>query len=138
MSRLLWPAPLSGSRDLVTLKFRFQVGATGGAEPDAIVPASCGVTDVIRNATTGQYEITFDQKFPVFIGMVGTVLEAEESHDLIVKCGAGDYSASTGVLTVQVVGLDGSTADEDVIEDDWVYLEVTFCRNSVGAPTGAI
>jgi hypothetical protein len=138
MSRKLWPAPLSGSPELVTLKFRFQVGATGGAEPDAIVPAACGVSDVIRNGTTGQYEVTFDEKFPVFIGMVGTVLEAEETHDLIVKCGAGDYSSSTGVLTVQVVGLDGSTADEDVVENDWVYLEVTFCRRSTLAPSGTI
>lgn len=138
MSRTLYPAPLSGSPELVTLKFRFQAGATGGAEPDFIVPGGVPVTDVVRNATAGQYEITFAEMYPVFVGMVGTVLEAEETHDLIVKCGAGDYDATTGVLTVQVVGADGSTADEDVVENDWVYLEVTFCRRSQLAPTVAI
>jgi hypothetical protein len=138
MSKVLYPVHYVNAPELVTMKFRFQVGATGGAEPDAIVPASCGVSDVIRNATAGQYEITFEEKFPVFIGLVGTVLEAEETHDLIVKAGVGDYVASTGVLTVQVVGADGSTADEDVVENDWVYLEVTFCRKSTLAPSGSI
>lgn len=138
MSRTLYPLHYVNSPEQVTVKFRFQAAAAGGDDPDFIVPHLCGVTDVVRNATAGQYEITFAEKFPVFIGMVGTVLEAEETNDFVVKCGAGDYDSSTGVLTVQVVGLDGAVADEDVVENDWVYIEATFCRKSALAPSGAI
>ncbi len=138
MSRRLWPAPLSGSPELVTLKFRFQVAATGGAEPDFIVPASCGVSDVTRDGSAGLYTITFDEKFPVFLGLVGTVLEATPAHDFIVKADIADYDAAAGTLIITVVGVDGGTAAEDVIENDWVYLEVTFCRRSAMAPSGAL
>jgi hypothetical protein len=138
MSRTLYPAPLSGSPELVTLKFRFQVGATGGAEPDFIVPASCGVHGVTRDGSAGLYTITFSEKYPVFIGCLGHVMEATPAHDLIVKADVADYDAALGTLIITVVGVDGSTAAEDVIENDWVYMEVTFCKRSELAPSGAI
>lgn len=138
MARAFFPAPLSGSPELVTLKFRFQVGATGGAEPDFIVPAACGVSGVTRDGSAGVYTITFIEKFPVFIGCLGHVMEATPAHDLIVKADVADYDASAGTLAITVVGVDGGTAAEDVIENDWVYMEVTFCRRNGLAPTGAI
>lgn len=138
MSRLLYPVHYVNSPEQVTLKFRFQVGATGGAEPDAIVPANCGVSDVTRDGSAGVYTITFDEKFPVFIGCLGHVMEATPAHDLIVKADVADYDASAGTLIITVVGVDGGTAAEDVIENDWVYMECTFCRKSNLCPSGAI
>ncbi len=138
MARAFFPAPLSGSPELVTLKFRFQAGAAAGAEPDFIVPAYCGVSGVTRDGSAGLYTISFIEKYPVFIGLVGTVLEATPAHDLIVKADVADYDATAGTLIITIVGVDGGTAAEDVIENDWVYLEVTFCRRNGLAPVGAI
>lgn len=138
MSGRVLYSDLVNSPEQVTLKFRFQVQA-GGADndPDVILPHKCGVTDV-TNEAVGQYRITFAEKFPVFIGMVGSVLEATPTHDLIVKCDVADYNATNGTLDVYVVGADGTTAAEEPADNDWVYCEVTFCRRSELAPSGAI
>ncbi len=137
MSRNLYTQHYANSPEQVTLKFRFQSAGAATNAPDFIVPASCGV-DSITHASTGVYAIQFSEKFPVFLGMVATVLEATEVNDYVIKCGVGDYDTATGILTVTCVGLDGSVAAEAVVDNDWVYMEVTFCRRSAMAPTGAI
>ncbi len=118
---------MSAGPEVVAVVFRFQVGATGGAEPDFQVPAGA-VSNVTRDGSAGVYSVTLREKYPVFLGMVGSVLEATPAHDLIVKTGVAKYTASTGVLELTVVGADGTTAAEDVIENDWVFVVAYFMR----------
>jgi hypothetical protein len=124
-----------GNPEQLTLKFRFQINGTD--DPDFIVPGGC-VTDVTQEST-GVFKITFAQKYPVFVGLVGTVLEATPVNDLIVKADVADYDSSAGTLLVSVVGaLHDAAAAEDPVDDDWVYLEVTFCTRSTLSPAVAI
>lgn len=134
MSRKLHEPALTGSPELVKLSFRFQIDGTN--DPDNVRPAGI-VTDITRTSD-GLFAITFAEKYPVFIGLVGSVLEATPAHDLIVKSSVAAYSSTTGILSVTVVGADGSTAAEDPADNDWVYVEATFCRNSTLAPSGSI
>lgn len=126
---------LVNSPEQVTIKFRFQINGT--SDPDNVVPALSGVTEVTRTSA-GLFVVTFAEKWPVFIGATGSVLEATQAHDLIVKTSVAGYVPSTGLLTLTVVGADGSTAAEDPPDNDWVYVEATFCRRSGLAPSGAI
>lgn len=118
---------MSAGPEVVAVVFRFQAGATGGAEPDFQVPAGA-VSNVTRDGSAGVYTVTFKEKYPVFLGMVGAVHEATPAHDLIVKCDVADYDATAGTLALTVVGVDGGTAAEDVIENDWVFLVAYFMR----------
>ena len=118
---------MSAGPEVVAVVFRFQVGAAGGAEPDFQVPAGA-VSNVTRDGSAGLYTITFREKYPVFLGMVGSVLEATPAHDLFPKADIADYDAAAGTLQITVVGADGATAAEDVIENDWVFLTVYFMR----------
>lgn len=131
---------LVSSPELVTHKFRFQINSTN--DPDAILPALSGVTDVTRTSA-GVFAITFAQKYPVFIGATGAVMSVtagQVSYGLIVQTTPGSYSTTTGILTVHVVDpyADATPAAVDPTDDDWVYLEVTFCRKSQLAPSGSI
>lgn len=135
MSKLLYPVHHVNSPNQVTCKFRFQINGT--SDPDNVVPGNTCVTEVTRTSA-GLFVITFAEKFPVFLGAVGAVLESTQAHDLICKFSVGGYDASTGLLTMTVVGADGSTAAEDPADNDWVYIEATFCRNSTQAPSAAI
>jgi len=119
---------MSAYPEIVFLPFRFQINGT--SDPDNCVPGGA-VLDVVRTGA-GVFTINFAEKYPIFIGLVGTVLEATPAHDLIVKAAVGNYTASTGVLTgVTVVGADGTTAAEDPIDNDWVYVIAAFSRRSV-------
>lgn len=115
------------SPEVERVVFRFQINGT--SDPDVLVPGFQGVTDVTR-VSAGVFDITFETKYPTFIGMLGHVLEGTPAHDLILKTSAVAYSATTGILRVTVVGADGSTAAEDPINDDWVFCEVFFGRRS--------
>lgn len=143
MSKVLYPVHFVNSPEQVTLKFRFQIN--GVSDPDAIVPANCGVTDVTRTSE-GLFAITLDEKFPVFIGATGTVMgTGATSLGMVVQCAPGDYVASTGVLSVSTIDpSEAGTAPEttgavdDPTDNDWVYIEATFCRKSGLAPSGSI
>lgn len=140
MARKLHPAPLSGSPELVTLKFRFQSAGTGTTDPDFIVPASCGVRSIDQSAA-GVWAITLIEKFPLFVGLVGSVMcSSGVGFGQVVQAAAADYVASTGVLTVRTVDpyTDATPAAADVADNDWVYVEATFCRRNGLAPTGAL
>lgn len=115
------------SPELVVVKFRFQINGT--SDPDFVVPGSQGVTEVTRTSA-GLFVVTLAEKYPTFVGAVGTVLEATQAHDLICKFSVAGYVASTGKLTFTVVGADGSSAAEDPADNDWVYVEATFGRRS--------
>lgn len=118
---------MSAGPEVVAVVFRFQAGAAGGAEPDFQVPAGA-VRNVIRGASAGLYTITFNEKYPVFLGLVGSVHEADPVNDFDVKADIADYDASAGTLDVYVVGYDGAVAAEDVVEDDWVFIVAYFMR----------
>lgn len=118
---------MSAGPEVVAVVFRFQAGAAGGAEPDFQVPAGA-VANVTRDGSAGLYSITFNEKYPVFLGLVGSVHEATPVNDLNIKADIADYSATTGVLTISVVGYDGAVAAEDVVEDDWVFIVAYFMR----------
>lgn len=125
------------SPELVTLKFRLQY--TSGGEADFQVPARSIASNT--RTSTGLYTMTLNEKFPVFVGGFGHVMTAiagVATADLRVSIDVAGYVATTGVLTYSVVGQDGSTAVEDVPDNDWVYFELTFCRRSGLAPTGAL
>lgn len=128
---------MSAGPEVVAVVFRFQVAAAGGAEPDFQVPAG-SVSNVTRDGSAGLYSITFKEKYPVFLGVLGSVLEATPAHDLIVKASVASYSATTGVLQLTVVGADGTTAAEDVIDNDWVFVVAFFGRRTALATSGAI
>jgi hypothetical protein len=115
------------SPELVRVCFRFQINGT--SDPDALYPGYQGVTDVAR-VSAGVFDITFADKWPALVGLTGTVLEATPAHDLAIKAALAGYDSSTGILRITVYGADGSTAAEDPVDNDWVYLEVTFARRN--------
>lgn len=125
--------------ELITLKFRIQSAGAATTAPDFQVPA--GTVASATLASTGLYTVTLREKYPVFVGGHGHVMTAIAgvgTADLKVNIDVAGYVATTGVLTFSVVGADGSTAVEDVPDNDWIYLELTFCRRSTLCPTGAI
>jgi hypothetical protein len=115
------------SPELVRICFRFQINGT--SDPDALYPGYQGVTDVSRSGA-GVFVVTFAEKWSAMVGFTGTVLEATPAHDLIVKAALAGYDASAGTLTLTVVGADGSTAAEDPVDNDWVYVECVFARRN--------
>lgn len=123
------------SPELVRVCFRFQINGT--SDPDALFPSAQGVTNVVRDSA-GVFTITFAEKWPALLGCVGMVMEATPAHDLIVKADLADYSSTNGTLAVTVVGADGSSAAEDPPDNDWVYLECTFCRRNNLQASGSI
>ena len=125
--------------ELITIKARIQSAGAAATAPDFQVPA--GTFAVATLASTGLYTVTLREKYPVFVGGQGTVMTAIAgvgTADLQVVFDVAGYNATTGVLTFSVVGADGGTAIEDVPDNDWIYLELTFCRRSGLAPTGAL
>jgi hypothetical protein len=126
--------------ELITIKARIQsAGAT--TAPDFQVPA--GTFAAATNTVAGVYTVTLREKYPTFVGGIGSVLTAigtpgTSTADLVVVFDAAGYDSTTGVLTFTVVGADGGTAAEDVPDNDWIYLELTFCRRSTLCPSGAL
>ena len=120
---------MSAFGEVVMVPFRFQVAAAGGAEPDFQVPAGA-VASVTRDGSAGLYTITFREKYPIFLGVTGMVLEATPAHDLIVKAAVASYTASAGTLQLTIVGADGTTAAEDVTDNDWVFVVAYFVRRT--------
>ncbi len=137
MSRVLYPAPLTNCPDTVTLRFRLQYAS--GAAADFQVPAGAIASNT--RTSTGLYTMTLNEWYPVFIGGFGHVMTTDTASaggDAIVHIAPADYDSTTGVLTYRVTSADGSSAVEDVADNDWVYFELTFARRSNGAPTGAL
>lgn len=142
MSRILHPAPLSISPELVTLRFRLQYTADGAA--DVQLPA----TAIASNTRTseGLYTMTLNEKYPVFVGGHGRVMVAAASFATagghFVQIDPADYVASTGVLTYRTGWVDGAAGAAlvlaDIADNDWVYFELTFCRKSTMAPSGSV
>ncbi len=129
--------------DLVTVKARIQSAGAATNAPDFQVPA--GTFSAATHASTGVYTVTMAQglRFPVFLGGFGHVMTADVANaggDALVHIAADGYVASTGVLTFQVTSADGSTAVEAVADDEWIYLELNFCRKTSSATnaSGAI
>lgn len=123
-------------RDLVTKKFRFQINGT--SDPDFQCPAGA-VKDVVRNGV-GVFTVYLPNGFRplTMLGLVGEVLEATPAHDLKVKADLADFSASAGTFQITIVGTDGSTAAEDPVDNDWVYLEVTFAFREKAGTVGSV
>lgn len=144
MSRVLYPAPLSISPELVTLKFRLQYAAN--VKADFQVPAS----SIASNTRTseGLYTMTLNEKYPVFVGGFGHVMVLASSvvtaSSHYVAMDPADYVASTGVLTYRTLWHDHAGASTgpgvlaDIADNDWVYFELTFCRRNRLAPSGAL
>jgi hypothetical protein len=129
--------PLVQAPELITLKFRLQY--TSADKADFQCPAKSIASNT--HTSTGLYTMTFNEKYPVFIGGFGHVMTAIAgvgTDDLSVRIDVAGYVPTTGVLTYSVVGLDGTTAVEDVPDNDWIYFELTFCRRSTLCPVGAI
>lgn len=130
---------LVNSKEQVKVSFRFQHAS--GTDPDALVPYNAGVSNVTRSGA-GVFLVTLDNIYPVYIGHMGSVGgDSGATLGLIVQGGhPDDYNATTGVLTVRVVDTytDATPAAADPADDDWVYVEATFCRRSNMAPSGAI
>lgn len=125
--------------ELITLKARIQSAGAATNAPDFQVPAGTFASATL--ASTGLYTVTLREKYPIFVGGTGSVMTAIAgvgTADLQVVFDVAGYDATTGVLTFSVVGADGGTAVEDVPDNDWIYLELTFCRRSTLCPTGAL
>lgn len=133
--------PTVQAPELHTLKFRIQLAATTGA-PDFQVPA--GSIASATADTGGVYTLTMREKYPVFVGGFGKVMPASVAGSSdswrMVHFVPSSYVAATGVLTVTILTDDGDGTDtaENGVDNDWVYFELTFCRRSQLAPSGAI
>lgn len=91
-------APFAGlvnGPEQLEVNFRFQVNST--SDPDNVLPKYQGVSDVTR-VSEGLFDITFTEKYPVFIMASGSILAASASG---VKVEPVSYTASTGVLRVR-------------------------------------
>jgi hypothetical protein len=128
--------PLVQAPELITLKFRLQY--TSGGEADFQVPAYSIASNTWTS--TGLYTLTLNEKYPVFIGGFASVMGPTEANDSKVVIDPDDYAPTTGVLTYRVMDDDGdgTPALADVPDNEWVYFELTFCRRSGLAPTGAL
>jgi len=139
MSKLLYPLSYVTSAEQVTLKFRLQL-TTSGSAPDFQVPA--GSIASATGAGSGVYTITLQEKYPVFLGGRGEYWAATNTAFYKVNiAGPSAYVASTGVLTFTLVtdaNGDGTYAAADGVENDWIWLELTFAKVSTAAPSGAI
>lgn len=136
-SRMLFTAPLTQAPELVTLRFRIQYTSAGAG--DFVVPLGAIASNT--RTSTGLYTLTLNEKYPVFLGGVAAVMSqdtASAGGDAVVKFFPTDYVATTGVLTFRVTSADGSSAVEDVADNDWIYFELTFCRKSGLCPTGPL
>ncbi len=135
---------LTSSAELITLKFRLQYAAN--VKADFQVPARSIASNTRSNE--GIYTMTLRDKFPVFVGGFGHVMVAAanavtaSSHYVAID--VADYVATTGVLTYRTLWHDHAGASTgpgvlaDIADNDWVYFELTFCRRSGLAPTGAL
>ncbi len=126
------------SGEQLTLKFRIQLGATAAA-PDFQVPA--GTVKSATGAGSGVYTLTMREKYPAFIGGFGSYMCAAGDDARIVNIASpAAYDAATGILTFSLLDDDGdgTYTATDGVENDWVYLELTFVKKSQFAPTGAI
>jgi hypothetical protein len=131
---MLFAAPLTNAANLVTLRFRLQY--TTNEEADFCLPSGAIASN--NWTSTGLYDLTLNDKYPVFVGghaEVMTAVAGAGTADLRVTFDVAGYDATTGVLTYNVVGQDGGTALEDVPNNDWVYFELTFARYVTGGPT---
>lgn len=136
-SRMLFAAPLTNKSDLVTLRFRLQFTSAGSA--DFQVPAGAVASNTRTSA--GLYAMTLNEKYPNFLGGLASVMTTDTASaggDAVVKFFPTDYVASTGVLTYRVTSADGSSAVEDVADNDWIYFELTFFRKPDQATAGAL
>jgi hypothetical protein len=130
--------PLVQAPELITLKFRIQFAATTG-DPDFQVPANSIATATAD--TGGVYSLTLNEKYPVFVGGFGSYMAADGTADAyVVNILPSGYDSDTGVLTVTLFtdDGDGTYTAENGIDNDWLYLELTFCRRSTLCPSGAI
>lgn len=128
--------PLVQSGEQITLKFRLQY--TSADKADFQVPAYSIASNT--HTSTGLYTLTLNEKYPVFIGGTATVMGPTEANDSKVVIDPDDYVSTTGVLTYRVMDDDGdgTPALADVPDDEWVYFELTFCRRTDLAKTGAL
>lgn len=151
MSKKLHAPALTMSPELVMVACRFQVtDPSGTADPDALVPALAGVTDVVRTAE-GCYDIYLDEKYPTLVACVGSVEYAASvatngaSIAVVpgVANGSSVYNSTTGVLSIRTVDADdgaspGKPAAADPADNSWVHVIAVFCRRSALAPSGSI
>ena len=122
----------------VTVKFRFLINGT--SDPDALMPHMKGVSEVTRSGP-GVFVATMSEKYPVFLGLTGNVMgDSGATLGLVVQGDFAGYDSATGLLTFRTVDTytDATPAAADPTDNDWVYVEATFCRRSTLCPSGAI
>lgn len=130
------PAPytqLNAQPELITLDFRFQVDGTN--DPDSYVGIA-GMVDSIVYSATGVYTITLNQayRFPKLLVAHASV----DSVGLTTDVRFTSYTFATGVVVLQGVLQDGSTAAAVVTDDAWVHVTLKLCRRTDLCPTLAI
>ena len=140
----LYPAPLGGTPGLVRHVFRIQASTAGGTDPDFIYPSNAHVISGY-NVATGVYGIKMGTAYPGFVGGTGSVLSADTTAlGKVVLIDIADYTAATGVLTVQVAHVDTADATEgsvdpvDLVADDWLFLDLVFTTAASDAVVGAL
>lgn len=116
------------SPEIERVVFRFLINGT--SNPDSLRPGFQGVTDVARTGA-GLFTVTFENKYPVFIGMTGSVIGASVGMT-VEPVGVPEtaYTASAGTLAIRTVVQDGSPAAGDPTDNDWVFCECYFARRN--------
>src|SRR5574342_66363 len=125
----VYPKSYTNVPESEVVRFRFQINGT--SDPDFCFPKS-GITDIVRSGA-GVFAITFDRKYPAFVGGNGMVMGDDGvSFGLIVQTTPADYVANTGILTVRTVDpyTDATPAAADPTDNDWVFVEAVFSRTT--------
>ncbi len=113
--------------------FRFQVNGT--SDPDFQFPAGA-VLDVVRTSI-GLFTITLPVKWPSLVTLQGSVQAAGAAGDTLAEeVHLVSYTAATGVLIVRTENNLGVA--DDPADNDWVHLNVVFCRRTVLSAVGAV
>lgn len=130
------------NRQQIGLRFRLQY--VTDLKADFQVPAGA----IASNTRSGEgvYTMTFNKKYPVFVGGEASVMTVAASYATVaghfVSIDVADYNATTGVLTYRTGWTDGAAGaamvPADIPNDAWVYFDLCFCDRSTMSPTGAL
>lgn len=112
---------------LVRVTFRIQTNTTSA--PDKVIPA--GAVTAADQTGTGLYSITLANytKYSGFVGgsvgYYGTTTTTDGIYPHIVS-----YTASTGVLLVDLYSLAATPALADATDDMWLMCDLVFALNA--------
>ncbi len=130
---------ISGTATSGTVRVSFRIQTNTTSAPDNVVPP--GAVTAADQTGTGLYTMTLANytKYAglisgsVSVGLVATGAEGLAAHIV-------SYTASTGVLLVDVYSLGGAASDAlaDVKDDGWILVDLVMATNAADVVSTAI